>query len=96
MVGRIRFFVSVLCVYAPTARATPDVKQKVYAELLDTIDKVPTNDILILLGDFNARVGVLDHNDLWSGVLGRYGLSEQNIAVWRNCWGFVPRMFFQS
>ena len=73
-------FVSVLCEYAPTTRATPGVKQKFYAELQDTIDKVPTNDILILLGDFNARVGVLDHNDLWSGVLGRYGLSEQNIA----------------
>ena len=71
---------SVLCAYAPTVKATPGVKQKFYADLQDTIDKVPANDNLILLGDFNARVGVLDHNDLWSSVLGRYGLSERNIA----------------
>lgn len=42
-------FVSVLCAYAPISRATPGVMQKFYAELQDTIDKVPTNDILILL-----------------------------------------------
>ena len=71
---------SVLCAYAPTVKSTPGVKQKFYADLQDTIDKVPANDNLILLGDFNARVGVLDHNDLWSSVLGRYGLSERNIA----------------
>ena len=78
--GKDKVFVSVLCAYAPTARATPGVKQKFYAELQDTINKVPANDILVLLGDFNAWVGVLAHNDLWSGVLGRYGLSERNIA----------------
>ena len=62
-------FVSVLGAYAPTAKATPGEKQKFYTELQDTIDKVLTNDILIMLGDFNAWVGVLDHdNDLWRGV----------------------------
>ena len=75
-----KVFVSVLSAYAPTAKVTAGVKQKFYADLQDTIDNVPANDILILLGDFNARVGVLDHNNLWSGVLVKYGLIERNIA----------------
>ena len=74
-------FVSVVCAYAPTAKATPGVKLKFYTDLQDTIDKVPHNDILVMLGDFNARVGTLDpRNDLWHGVLGRNGKSERNLA----------------
>jgi len=34
-----------------------------------------------MLGDFNARVGVYDDNDeLWSGVLGKYGTGVCNLA----------------
>ena len=65
-------FVSVICVYAPTARATPAVKAKFSNELQDTLDKVPQSDVLVMLGDFNARVGVLkpDDEDEWRGVVG--------------------------
>ena len=34
-------FVSIVCVYEPTARATPAVKNKFNTELQDTIVKVP-------------------------------------------------------
>ena len=35
-----------------------------------------------MLGDFNARVGVLDTgNNLWQGVIGKHGLSERNFSV---------------
>ena len=45
-------------------------------ELQDSIDKVPASDVL---GDFNARVGVLKAgNDEWHGVLGKHGLDECN------------------
>ena len=72
-------YLSVLCAYAPTAKATPGVKEKFYTELQDAMDKVPPSDILIVGGDFNARVGVLDgSNVLWRGILGRHGLSERN------------------
>ncbi len=50
---------SVICVYALTARAPLWVKAKFSNELQDTIDKVPASDVLIMPGDFNARVGVL-------------------------------------
>ena len=78
---RHKTYLSVVCVYAPTAKATPSIKQKFYSDLQDTIDKIPQNDILLMLGDFNARVGVLDQvSDVWQGVLGRYGKSERNLA----------------
>ena len=48
---------SVVCAYAPTAKAPPGVKAKFTDELQDALDHVPVDDILIVLGDFNARVG---------------------------------------
>ena len=53
--------VSVICVYASTAKAPPGNKQKFFfVDLQDTLDKIPHNDILVMLGDLNARVSVLD------------------------------------
>ena len=74
-------YVSVICVYAPTAKAPPGIKQKFFAELQDALDKIPESDILVVLGDFNARVGVLDQDsNLWRGILGRHGMTERNLA----------------
>ena len=43
-------------------------------ELQDALDKVPRNDVLMLLGDFNARVGVLgtdeeEGREWWGGMV---------------------------
>ena len=74
-------FVTIVCAYAPTAQAPFCVKSMFLEELQNTLDVVPQNDILSLLGDFNARVGVADSNDsLWSNVIGRHGLDERNLA----------------
>ena len=75
-------YVSVVwCTYAPTAKAPTSIKLKCYDDLQDTIDRIPQNDILVMLSDFNARVGVLDTgNDLWQGVIGKHGLSERNFV----------------
>ena len=74
-------FVTVLSVYAPTAKAPLHVKQQFIEDLQDAIDQIPTSDVLVLLGDFNARVGRRDpENDLWRGTLGVHGLDERNDA----------------
>ena len=74
-------YVSVVCAYEPTAKAHPSIKLKFYDDFQDTIDRIPHNDILVMLGDFNARVGVLDTgNNLWQGVIGKHGLSEHNFV----------------
>ena len=65
--------------YAPTARAALGVKLKFMEELQDTLDKVPMSDMLLILGDFNARVGCSDDRDaLWRGICGRYGIGSCN------------------
>ena len=60
--------------YAPTM--TDDVKDKFYEELETLISTVSQSDKLILLGDFNARVGK-DHQ-AWQGVLGHHGIGKCN------------------
>ena len=73
-------YVSVIC-YAPTVKAPPGIKRKYFAELQDVLDKNPESDILVMLGDFKARVGVLEQDsNSWRGILGRRGMSERNLA----------------
>ena len=39
------------------------------------MDKIPTSDVLLLLGDFNVRVGCsVADDDVWRGVRGRHGV----------------------
>ena len=74
-------FVTVVCAYALTAKAPPGVKSRFNSDLQDTLDKVPQNDALLPLGDFNAKVGVLKQGDqMWHGTVGRHGLDERNAA----------------
>ena len=74
-------FATVISVYAPTAKAPSHVKQKFYEDLQSTVDKVPVSDVMILLGDFNSRVGRREvESDLWRGTLGIHGLEERNEA----------------
>ena len=45
-------FATVISVYAPTAKATPHVKQQFSDDLQSTVDKIPASDAMIIL-DFN-------------------------------------------
>ncbi|KAJ4934986.1 hypothetical protein JOQ06_007765 [Pogonophryne albipinna] len=59
---------TVISAYAPTLDAQDEVKEAFYANLDKTLSEVPKEDKLILLGDFNARVGRNHH--LWRGNAG--------------------------
>jgi hypothetical protein len=59
---------TLISAYAPTMTNPDDVKYKFYDELNAIISSVPRSEELILLGDFNARVG--QEHQLWSGILG--------------------------
>ena len=66
-----------MCVYAPTAGAPPRVKSEFACNLQDTLDKVPQKDYLLLLGDFNTRVGTLrSDEEQWKGITGKHGLDD--------------------
>ena len=74
-------FVSVVSAYAPTAKAPPGIQSSFRDELQTTLDRIPSGDILILLGDFNARVGESSpEDDLWRGVRGQHGVGSCNEA----------------
>ncbi|XP_076049523.1 uncharacterized protein LOC143030250 [Oratosquilla oratoria] len=68
--------VTVLSAYAPTQDAEDVVKETFYSCLDETIRNIKKEDKLVLLGDFNARVG--REYDLWNGVIGRHGVGNTN------------------
>ena len=57
------FFVSVVSAYAPMGKATVAVKDRFFEDLQRVVDNIPASDILLLLGDFNARVGAWNGSD---------------------------------
>ena len=72
---------TIICAYAPTAKAPLGVRSQFLEQLQDTLDDVPQDDTLVMLGDFNTRVGVFDPaNGLWHGTVGRHGIAERNFA----------------
>ena len=63
-----------------------EVKIKFYDDLDSVISAAPRTDKLILLGDFNARVGI-DHQT-WEGVIGSEGVGKCNsngLLLLRKC-----------
>ena len=74
--GRIN--TTIIQVYAPTAMAAEEEQEAFYLDLQGTIDTTPRGDILVIMGDFNAKVGE-DRNG-WEEVVGKYGLGVRNEA----------------
>ena len=53
-----------------------EIKDKFYEDLNAVIGATPGAHKLIILGDFNARVGC--DSDAWEGVLGKHGVGKCN------------------
>ena len=68
--------VSLVSVYAPTLTATPEAKDEFYDSLKSLVRDIPDSHQLILLGDFNARVGA--EHELWPMCLGHFGVGKMN------------------
>ena len=67
-------------VYAPTSTADPEEIEYFYTELQTHIDKAPGQDILIIMSDWNAKVGEISE----ARTTGRFGLGERNEAGTRS------------
>ena len=70
-------FATILSCYAPTLQATAEDSDTFYERLDSEIRNTPQNDKLVVLGDFNARVG-RDHM-AWENTLGRHGIGNMNM-----------------
>ncbi|VDL92139.1 unnamed protein product [Schistocephalus solidus] len=69
-------FAIIISALAPPISSSDVTKDKFYEDLHALLATVSTVDKLIVLGDFNARVGT-DHA-AWQGVLGPHGLGSCN------------------
>ncbi|XP_071504204.1 craniofacial development protein 2-like [Diadema antillarum] len=69
-------YITLSSVYAPTLQAEPAEKGKFYTDLRIFSLQVREDDKVIILGDFNARVG--KDSETWSGILGKHGVGKCN------------------
>lgn len=67
---------NIVQVYAPTSTASDEAIEKFYSELESTMAKVPSRELLIILGDLNSKIGENAHQ--LSKCAGRFGLGKRN------------------
>ena len=70
------FNIIVIQVYAPTRNAEETEVEQFYEALQDFLELTPKNDVLFIIGDWNAKVGSQEI----PGVIGKFGLGVQNEA----------------
>ena len=74
-------YMSVLSIYASTnppnsTSESAGPSNAFYDQLQSTFSSVPASDLLVIMGDFNARVGS-DYSS-WNSVMGCHGIGKCN------------------
>ena len=69
--------VTIIQAYAPTTDHDDDRVEEFYEDLENTMKAVPKKDLLIVQGDWNAKVGP-DSYDQWAGTVGKFSTGETN------------------
>ena len=69
--------ITIVQVYAPTSNATDEKSEDFYNELEAVLTNIPKKDILIVQGDWNAKIGPDAYPD-WSGTVGKFAWGETN------------------
>ena len=54
------FNITVVQVYAPTSNAEETEVERFYEDLQDLLELTPKKDALFIIGDWNAKVGILE------------------------------------
>ena len=65
------FNIMVIQVYAPTSNAEEAEVEQFYEDLQDLVELTPKKDVLVIIGDWNAKVGSQEA----PGVTGKFGIS---------------------
>lgn len=90
---------TIISAYAPTMTNSDEIKTKFYNDLEVVIAATASSDKLLILGDFNARVGS-DHQS-WNGFIGAHGIGKCNsnsLLLLQTCSEFdllITNMIFQ-
>ena len=72
----------IMQVYAPTSTAAENEIEAFYDELETLTSQTPKHDILIVQGDWNAKIGTDAYAD-WAGTTGNFGCGQTNERVLR-------------
>ena len=67
---------SLISAYAPTLPSSDEAKDSFYDQLDSVIKAIPSANKMLLLGDFNARVGK-DYSS-WEKIVGKHGVGREN------------------
>ena len=68
------FNIMVIQVYAPTSNAEEAEVERFYEDLQDLLERTPKQDVLFIIGDWNAKVGSQET----PGVTDKFGLGMRN------------------
>lgn len=63
-------------VYAPTDDADEEEIDEFYQQLKGFMKEIPTQDMRVLMGNWNAKVGKV--SDGWNHVMGQHGIGKCN------------------
>ena len=66
---------TVVQVYAPTNEADEESKDSFYDMLQRVTDEIPRHDMIMMMGDWNAKIGARQEGE--DGVVGRHGLGVE-------------------
>ena len=69
-------FAAIICVYTPTMTNPDENKETFYNHLASGLSGIPCTDKVLLIGDFNARIGKDNHK--WHLVMGKHGIGICN------------------
>ena len=72
---KIRTLTIIQC-YAPTELTEKDEKEEFYLQLSETTTAVKKRDVIILMGNMNAKIG--PNNEGMEHVMGRHGIGNMN------------------
>ena len=70
------FNITVIQVYAPTTNVEEAEVERFYEDLQGLLELTPKQDVLFIIGDWNAKVGSQET----PGVTGKFGLGMRNEA----------------
>ncbi|XP_012934855.1 uncharacterized protein LOC106011070, partial [Aplysia californica] len=73
----VPFNITIIQAYAPTSNYDEQAVKGFYDQIQEVIDQTPKKDIIVVQGDWNAKVGK-DAYKNWKGTCGQYCNSESN------------------
>ncbi|CAF2077579.1 unnamed protein product [Rotaria magnacalcarata] len=70
------FKITVIHVYAPTSASSEDEIEAFYDNIEKELSRTSKKDLIIITGDWNAKVG--SDNTNWENTMGKYGYGDRN------------------